>query len=215
MKKILTLSLAIAVTMVSFANDAPSRLTVAAMGKNNVRVTVDETKISKQVGESGSAFDNLAPGYHTVRIYQFGRMVYSAAVQIKPMYTLSIVLDNQGRAIVEEQPMKATDCNVQYTAAYEPAISYGDFAGIKHMMAAEKSEQKRLAIAEKAIDENGLSSIQVKEMALLFANESARLEFAKYAYGKTVDKNNYILVCNTFPFGDNKADLTNYINNYR
>jgi hypothetical protein len=214
MKKILTLSLAIAVTMVSFANDAPSRLTVATMGKNNVRVTVDETKMSKQVGESGSAFDNLTPGYHTVRIYQFGRMVYSAAVQIKPMYSLSIVLNNQGKVIVEEQPLKTDDCNVQYTS-YDPAISFGDFTGIKSMMASERNEQKRLVIAEKAIDENGLSSIQVKEMALLFGNESTRLEFAKYAYGKTVDKNNYILVCNTFPFGDNKADLNNYIINYR
>lgn len=218
MKKILTLSLAFFVAMSSFAAFTPSRLVVSATGKNNVRVTVDETTVNGQVGNSGSVFENLSAGYHTVRIYQFGRMLYSAAVQVKPMYELSIVLDKRGRAIIGEQPMKSgDDCQLQYGGAisYEPAISYGDFEGIKTMMGDARFDQKRLAIAKKAVDDNDLSSVQVKAMAQLFVNEDAKLEFAKYAYGKTLDKNNYIIVSNTFPFGDNKADLINYIRNYR
>jgi len=218
MKKIITLSMAFLVTMVSFAKDAPSRLTVAATGKNNIRITVDESKFNKQVGENGTIFDNLTPGYHTVRIYKAGRMVYSAAVEIKPMYELSIVLNNRGEAVINEEPLNSgNNCQVQYNGAisYEPAISYGDFIGIKRMMADERNDCKRLQLAKKAVDDNSLSSIQIKEMAQLFVTGSARLEFAKYAYGKTVDKSNYVIVCNTFPFGDDKADLTNYIRNYR
>jgi len=218
MKKIVTLSLAFFVTMASFASFAPSRLTVSAVGKNNIRVTVDEKKMNGQSGYSGSTFENLAPGYHSVRVYQFGRMIYSAAVQVKPMYELSIVLDNRGNAIIKEQPMKNNDnCNVQYGGAisYEPAISYGDYTGIKTMMADARFDQQRLEIAKKAVNDYMLSSVQIKEMVKFFRTESAQLEFAKYAYGKTVDKNNYSIVCNTFPFGDNKADLTNYIRNYR
>ena len=218
MKKIITLSLAFFVTMVSFAAFTPSRLIVSAVGKNNVRVTVDEKTINSQSGENGCMFENLAPGYHSVRVYQYGRMLYSVAVQIKPMYELSIVLDRKGRAIIDQQPMKSNDnCKMQYTGtvSYEPNISYGDFEGIKVMMADTRSEEKRLYIAQKAVDNNALSSIQVKQMAQLFSSESARLEFTKYAYAKTLDKNNYFIVCNTFPFGDNKADLTNYIRNYR
>jgi hypothetical protein len=218
MKKISILSLAFFVAMASFANFAPSRLTVSAIGKNNIRVTVDEKKMNGQSGYSGSTFENLAPGYHSVRVYQYGRMVYSAAVQIKPMYALSIVLDNHGNAIIDEQPIKSNnDCNIQYggTISYDPGISYGDYTGIKTMMANARFDEQRLQIAKKAVDENLLAAIQIKEMAKLFKTESAQLEFAKYAYGKTADKNNYSLVCNTFPFGDNKADLTNYIRNYR
>ena len=218
MKPIITLSLAFFVTMASFAAFTPSRLIVSAVGKNNVRVTVDEKTINSQSGENGSMFENLAPGYHSVRVYQYSRMVYSVAVQIKPMYELSIVLDRNGRAIIDQQPIKNNDnCKVQYTGtvSYEPNINYGDFVGIKVMMANTRSEEKRLYIAQKAVDNNSLSSIQVKEMAQLFSSESARLAFTKYAYAKTLDKNNYSIVCNTFPFGDNKADLTNYIRNYR
>ena len=217
MKQLITLSLAFFVTIASFAG-TPSRLTVSAVGKNNIRVTVDEKKMNAQSGYSGSTFENLAPGYHSVRVYQFGRMVYSAAVQIKPMYALSIVLDNHGNAIIDEQPIKNNnDCNIQYGGAisYDPGISYGDYTGIKTMMANARFDQQRLEIAKKAVDDNMLSAIQVKEMAKLFKTQDAQLEFAKYAYGKTPDKNNYSLVCNTFPFGDNKADLTNYIRNYR
>ncbi len=218
MKKILTLSAAFLITMAGFANYAPSRLTVEATGKHNIRVTVDESMINKQVGENGSVFENLAPGYHTVRFYQMGRLLYSAAVQIKPMYELSIVLDNHGKAIIDEQPLDSRDaCKIQAADAgnYQPAINYGDFVGIKEIMAGQKFDQERLAIAKKAVDDNSLSSIQIKQMALLFTSETAKLDFAKYAYGKTVDKSNYILVCNTFPFGDNKADLINYMRNYK
>ena len=218
MKKIITLSLAFFVTMASFAASAPSRLTVSAVGKNNIRVTVDEQKMNGQIGYSGSTFDNLAPGYHSVRIYQFGRMLYSVAVAVKPMYELNIVLDGHGKAVISEQPIKNNDnCNIQYNGAisYERGISYGDYAGIKTMMANARFDGQRLEIAKKAVDDNMLSAVQIKEMALLFKTESAQLEFAKYAYGKTVDKNNYSQVCNTFPFGDNKADLINYTRNYR
>ncbi|HEY4147368.1 MAG TPA: DUF4476 domain-containing protein [Chitinophagaceae bacterium] len=218
MKKIITLSAAFLVTMASFASYAPSRLTVEATGKNNTRVTVDETTFDKQVGENGTVFENLAPGFHTVRFYQSGRLVYSAAVQIKPMYELSIVLNNQGKAVIDEQPLDSDDArSMQYNddAGYSPVINYGDFVGLKRMMMAERFDQDRLDIAKKAVDNSTMSSVQVKEMAQLFTSENAKLDFAKYAYGKTVDKNNYMIVCNVFPFGDNKADLTNYMRNYK
>jgi len=218
MKKIVTLSLALIVAMASFAASTPNRLIVSAAGKNNIRIVVDERTINKQVGGNGSVFENLSAGYHSVFIYQYGRLVYSASVKIKPMYELSITLDNRGNAIIGEQAIKNGDnCQVQYGGAisYQPAISYGDFIGIKTMMARTRFDNQRLDIAKKAVDCNDLSSVQVKEMAQLFNTEDARLEFARYAYGKTPDKNNYSIVCNTFPFGDNKADLTNYIRNYR
>lgn len=218
MKKIMTLSLAFFVTMASFAASVPNRLIVSAAGKSNIRIVVDEKTVNRQVGENGSVFENLSAGYHSVFVYQFGRLVYSASVKIKPMYELSITLDKHGDAVIGEQPISSNDnCGVQYGGAisYEPAINYGDFIGIKTMLSDAKSDAQRLQIAEKAVDNNDLSSVQVKEMARLFCSESARLEFAKYAYGKTLDKNNYSIVCNTFPFGDNKADLTNYIRSYR
>lgn len=218
MKKIMTLSLALIVAMASFAASTPNRLVVSAAGKKNIRIVVDEKTINSQLGGNGSVFENLSPGYHSVYIYQYGRLMYSAAVKIKPMYELSITLDGHGNAIIGEQQMSSKElCEVHYgdAANYEPSITYGDFEGIKAMMADARFDQQRLQIARKAVDNYEISSVQVKAMARLFVSEDTRLEFAKYAYGKTPDKNNYFIVCNTFPFGDNKADLTNYIRNYR
>jgi len=217
MKKIVTLSMALIFAAASFAASSPNRLIVSTTGKNNIRVVVDDKTINRQVGDNGSVFENLEAGYHNVHIYQYGRLLYSAAVKIKPMYELTITLD-KGKAIIGEQPISNGDnCQVQYGGAisYQPTISYGDFAGIKAMMADARSDRHRLQIAMKAVDANQLSSVQVKQMAVLINNEENRLDFAKYAYAQTPDKNNYFLVTDTFYSLDDRGDLKNYIRNYR
>ena len=48
---------------------------------------------------------------------------------------------------------------------------------------------------------------------LLFTFENNRLEIAKYAYGKTVDKGNYFVVNDVFTF-NSKEKLNEYIRQY-
>ena len=48
---------------------------------------------------------------------------------------------------------------------------------------------------------------------LLFTFENNRLEIAKYAYGKTVDKGNYFVVNDAFTF-NSKEKLNEYIREY-
>jgi hypothetical protein len=65
------------------------------------------------------------------------------------------------------------------------------------------------------IDQNYFTSRQVKDICLLFTFENNRLELARYAYGKTVDRENYDLVNEVFSNNSNKKELAQYIRDYR
>jgi pyruvate kinase len=72
-----------------------------------------------------------------------------------------------------------------------------------------------LTAAKQIIDRNYFTSQQVKEMVLLFTFENNRLDVAKYAYGKTVDKVNYFVMNDAFTFNNNKEALKEYIREYQ
>ena len=95
------------------------------------------------------------------------------------------------------------------------AISSNDFAQAKESLRKEWFENKRLETAKQIIDQNYFTSQQVKEMVLLFTYENNRLDIAKYAYGKTVDKGNYFIMNDAFTFNSNKEKLSEYIREFK
>jgi len=54
----------------------------------------------------------------------------------------------------------------------------------------------------------------VKELVGLFTFESSKLEIAKAAYGRTIDKNNFYQVNDAFTFSSSVDELSEYINTY-
>jgi len=95
------------------------------------------------------------------------------------------------------------------------AISNTDFAQAKESLRKEWFENTRLETAKQVIDRNYFTSQQVKEMVLLFTFENNRLDIAKYAYGKTVDKGNYFMLNDAFTFNNNKEALKEYIRQHQ
>ena len=57
----------------------------------------------------------------------------------------------------------------------------------------------------------GLNSEQIKEMMLLFNFEANRLEVAKAAHNRCVDKNNYFLLNDAFQFESSVEELNESI----
>jgi hypothetical protein len=121
MKKISTLAFGFLFSVASFANYAPNRLTVVAEGNDNIKVTVDGSRFDQQPFNNSVVFENLQPGFHAVRIYRleekrrgfFGRssgaafrLVYTASVNIKPLFATTIELNRFGRAQVIEVPLR-------------------------------------------------------------------------------------------------------------
>ena len=101
----------------------------------------------------------------------------------------------------------------RYDNNYSRAMSNSDFAQAKESLRREWFENTRLVTAKQVIDQNNFTSQQVKEMMLLFTFENNRLDIAKYAYGKTVDKGNYFVVNDAFTF-NSKEKLNEYIHEY-
>jgi Domain of unknown function (DUF4476) len=245
MKKISTLGFGILFSLASFANFAPSRLTVSAEGNANIKVTVDGNRFDQQSFNNSVVFENLQPGFHSVNVYQltekrfgmFGRrrgddyrLVYTASVNIKPLFATTIELNRFGRAQINEQPMRGAyndrgwnnvnngrnddhgynnndrdkhnddygrDNGYDNHNSYGHTISDQDFFAAERVMDRE-NDNGRLLYAKRIVDENYLSAEQVKELARFFSFDNCRLDFVKYAYSKTIDKNNFSVVCSAF-----------------
>jgi hypothetical protein len=107
------------------------------------------------------------------------------------------------------------DDDPRYDNNYSRAMSSTNFTQAKESLRREWFENTRLATAKQIIDQNYFTSQQVKEMVLLFTFENNRLDIAKYAYGKTVDKGNYFVMNDAFTFNNNKEALKEYIRQYQ
>ena len=98
---------------------------------------------------------------------------------------------------------------------YSRAMTNNDFTQAKESLRREWFENTRVETAKQIIDRSYFTSQQVKEIVLLFTFENNRLDIAKYAYGKTVDKGNYFMVNEAFTFNNNKEALKEYIRQYQ
>ncbi len=74
-------------------------------------------------------------------------------------------------------------------------------------------EENKLQVAQQVFSSNCMTSAQVSQIMQLFSFEDSRLEFAKYAYGRTFDIGNYFVVNNSFTFSSSVDELNAYIRN--
>ena len=72
-------------------------------------------------------------------------------------------------------------------------------------------ETNKMRSATQIISTNYFTSAQVKQMLQLFSFESNKLELAKMAYTKTVDKQNYRCVSDVLWFNSSKDELARFI----
>jgi len=68
-----------------------------------------------------------------------------------------------------------------------------------------------MTVAKQLINNNYFSSRQVARLIQQMTFESSKLELAKYAYSKTVDKSNYFIVNDQFSFESSITALSDYI----
>ena len=94
-------------------------------------------------------------------------------------------------------------------------MSSSDFSMAKETLRKEWFENSRMTTAKQIIDRNYVTSQQAKELVLLFTFENNKLEIAKYAYGRAVDKENYFIVNDAFSFNNTKEALNKHIREYR
>jgi hypothetical protein len=85
------------------------------------------------------------------------------------------------------------------------------FSRVLHMISSQHFDSSRLQVANQVLASNALTSEQVAAIMHAFSFESTRLEFARNAYHRVIDPQNYYLVNNAFRFSSSIDDLYNYV----
>ncbi len=90
-------------------------------------------------------------------------------------------------------------------------MSSADFANAKKSVSGQSFEEGKLKVAKQVLNSNCMSCAQVKEIMAMFSFEETRLDWAKFAYGKTTDPQNYYQLNDGFSFSSSVDDLNEYI----
>lgn len=86
-----------------------------------------------------------------------------------------------------------------------------EFEKIKRSINSKSFEDSKLTLAKQICNSKCLKSSQVRDIMKLFSYETTRLEFAKYAYQKVIDKDNYYLVNDAFQYESSIDELNESI----
>ena len=234
MKKIFTLFFASLFSLSLLAFEG-SRLSISSLATSaEMKIEVDGRKFTMK--NNSITLSYLAEGYHQVKIFRekkgkgfaFGRnevVVYSNSVFLKSGFHLDITVNRFGKVLIDERRIDRDDDwyqdeddyydngNGGWNDGYGNVMNGREFEVLKESLRKEWFEANRLISVRFIIDKNNFTTQQVKELMLLFTFEKNRLEIARYAYSKTVDKKNYYLVNEVLTFSSSKDELARFIRN--
>ncbi len=108
-------------------------------------------------------------------------------------------------------PMPASSSVMTSASGCSMAMDAGEFNDAKSSISSKSFEDSKMKVAKQVADNNCFSTSQVKELMGLFTYEDSKLDFAKYAYAYTVDKNNYYKINDAFTYESSISDLQAYI----
>ena len=91
------------------------------------------------------------------------------------------------------------------------AMSNSSFSAAKQTITKQSFDDTKLTTTKQILKTNCLTAAQIKELMLLFSFEATRLDLAKLAHTKCVDKNNYFLLNDAFTFESSVEELNNSI----
>lgn len=114
----------------------------------------------------------------------------------------------------DHQPQQVTT-NVVTPPPPPPApmpMDMQSFNAAKQAIRGSSFDDTRLSTAKTIANSNYFTTDQVMEICKLFSFSDRKLEFAKYAYNRTVDVMNYYKVGAVFTFDSDKQALNDFIN---
>lgn len=153
-----------------------------------------------------------------------GEVIYSGSIFVKKGFHTDILVNRFGKVFIDESRIDRNGGYGQeddysddggWNNGYGNVMSSRDFEQVKEQIRKEWFENNRLTSAKVIMDKNNFTTQQVKELMLLFTFENNRLDLAKYAYRKTVDKQNYYQLNDALTYSSSKDDLARFIRESR
>ena len=172
-------------------------------------------------------------------------IIYNSRIQLRNGYHIDILINRFGKVFVDERRIdrnddwyeedddwndrgRDTDKDRDRNRNYDydnrnnrddnnngRVISDQEFRQVRESLRREWFENTRVTTARQIVDRNYFNSRQVKEIVQLFSSENNKLDLAKYAYGKTVDKQVYYIINDVFAMNNSREELARYIREYR
>jgi len=164
-------------------------------------------------------------------------MVYSGSLAVKPFNNMVVTIDRHGRSDIAYQKINRYGNDDEWAYdnqyghdknsgtgngrwednrtynSYARGLSDREFDQVINAMQREWFETNRMKSASHIINSNFFTADQVKEMMSIFTFENNKLEIAKQAYSKTLDKENYRCVTDALSFSSSKEELARFIRN--
>lgn len=144
------------------------------------------------------------PGYEST--YQLGKDQYGA-------FTLNLI----SKVLIGANQPITTVPTVTPTATPTPttpvivAMNTNDFNDKLNTVKNESFDDSKMEKAKFVFDDEHLNSVQVASVCKVFSFDNRKVDFAKWAYKRTVDKKNYYKVVDVLTFDADKKELQNWI----
>jgi Domain of unknown function (DUF4476) len=215
------------------ASHARSELHIRMFDNSWFTVNIDHQRFDEPV--TRFHLDRVSPGTHYITIKKVGQrgphgsyggirhiVVFSGYVNIPAASDVRAMIDRANRfrinriepLFADEPDTDFPDCNMPVACNPAPVIYQMDdyeFSGLMNTLRNMQFESSRMSVAKNAILSNQFSSRQVADLMGLMTFDSSRLEIAKLAYAKTIDRENYWMVYDLFAFESSIVELNNYI----
>ncbi len=224
MKKLFTTLLLLSWVLVSKANHNHSTLNIASVDGGYFTIAIDRPQF--EAPSSNMTIEDLAPGNHYMKVarwvehgYHHGyKTIFAGYVFVPQQSEMAAIVTHNQFKVTHIRPIVACQEPVVYQNNYNypPApvcypVNEYDFNQMLSSIEHRSFESTKMQLAKQLIDQNFFTSRQVTRLLNSMTFESAKLELAKYAYNKTVDRNNYYLVNDAFTFESSITDLSRFI----
>ena len=151
-----------------------------------------------------------------VMSYGQAQQVYQQPQDGSTQTTTTYTDPNTGQVVSQT----TTTINTNMNTPPPPPVPVGpvamdgqSFGDMTNAINSASFEDTKLSTAKTILASNFLTTDQVMQVCNLFSFEDSKVAFAKFAYSKTVDPNNYYKVANIFSFDSNKQALNTFISN--
>lgn len=205
----------------SFAARHKCVLKIELSDHSPITVAIDNRDY-KKVGTS-MTFGDLPTGRHYLRVYEYkeykdgngghAKLIYTGSVKLKKnTITSCVVYPDDGEMVVTTQNMMREVPPANNAAA---TLSKQETTILGNEVKAKLTDIDKIKLAKTRLADETYTTAQVREMLPWFNFEESRLEFAKWAYNNTVDKNNYHDIVNDLAYEASVKEFESFLSSAR
>lgn len=194
-------------------NGSISTTTQAGSESVNININVNEMGLGTNINMSGTGNGTTYEESTTVTSTTTSTTTVNGVTTTSGAGSTTFTTTVSGDGThYETTEQTIVDGNPNQSVYYESCMTASnDIALIKTAIENEAFPEDKMRIALSSTSNRCLTLDQVREIALLFAFSEDRMKFVQSAYGYCLNRENYMLLSDLFPYSEDKAILENYI----